>query len=185
MSLSPHRVSRFRGADALILAGILVSAAACYQSPALSPQTAALERQPPPPAGEKGVQASPDIKMVSALEAVSPDKSALPTAKSALVDKIRSVKAVHGFPGVDVILMDRGAFAVKIHSGMVGAGEPLYVIDGHKITLSGSRGIDWFKPEDIAQIRVLKSAYELAVYGPDGVNGVVLITTKQAVGRSR
>jgi len=173
-------------ANALILAGILVSAGACYQPPAVRPQTAALERQPLPPTSEKGVQRSPGVAVVSAVEAVSTESSTSLSAKSALVDKIRSVKAaVHSFPGVDVLLMERGAFAVKIHSGMVGSGEPLYVIDGQRMTLSGNRGIDWFKPEDIAQIRVLKSPDELAIYGPDGVNGVILITTKQAAGRSR
>ena len=176
MSLSPHRVSRFRGANALILTGILVSAGACYHPPSRL-QTAAL---PLPSISEKEVRAS------SGVEAVSTDSSSTSaTAKSVLVAKVRSAKAVHGFPGVDVVLMDRGAFAVKIHSGMVGAGEPLYVIDGQKTMLSSNRGIDWLKPEDIAQIRVLKSPAELAIYGPDGVNGVILITTKLAVERSR
>lgn len=49
----------------------------------------------------------------------------------------------------------------------------------------GGRGIDWFKPEDIAEIKVLKYPHELAVYGPSGVNGVIVITTKQAAGRKR
>jgi TonB-dependent SusC/RagA subfamily outer membrane receptor len=48
-----------------------------------------------------------------------------------------------------------------------------------------NRGIDWFKPEDIAEIKVLKYPHELAVYGPSGVNGVIVITTKQAAGRKR
>ena len=171
--------------NALILAGILVSAAACYQPPSVRPETAALEKQSLPPTSEKGVRRSPGVAVVSAVEAVSTESSTSLSAKSALVDKIRSDKAVHSFPGVDLLLMERGAFAVKIHSGMVGAGDPLYVIDGQKLTVSSTRGIDWFKPEDIARIRVLKTPDELSIYGPDGVNGVILITTKQAAGRSR
>jgi TonB-dependent SusC/RagA subfamily outer membrane receptor len=68
---------------------------------------------------------------------------------------------------------------------MVGDGEPLYVIDGAPMRIPANRGIDWFKPEDIAEIKVLKSPHELAEYGPNGVNGVILITTKQAPGRRR
>jgi TonB-dependent SusC/RagA subfamily outer membrane receptor len=68
---------------------------------------------------------------------------------------------------------------------MVGSGEPLYVIDGNPMMISPDRGIDWFKPEDIAQIKVLKYPDELAVYGPRGVNGVIVITTIQARGPSQ
>jgi TonB-dependent SusC/RagA subfamily outer membrane receptor len=34
-------------------------------------------------------------------------------------------------------------------------------------------------PADIAHIEVLKDAGSAAAYGPDGVNGVVIITTKR------
>ena len=87
------------------------------------------------------------------------------------------------FPGVDIVPMSRSAFVVKIHSGMVGSGEPLYVIDGDPVMIPPS-GISWFKPDDIAQIKVLKYPDELALYGPRAVNGVIVITTKQARGRS-
>jgi TonB-dependent SusC/RagA subfamily outer membrane receptor len=63
---------------------------------------------------------------------------------------------------------------------MVGDGEPLYMIDGAPMMISPNRGIDWFKPDDIAEIKVLKRPDELAIYGPRGVNGVIVITTKQA-----
>src|ERR1700692_4433417 len=92
--------------------------------------------------------------------------------------------ALHRFPGVDLVPVGRSAFLIQIHSGMVGYGEPLYVIDGTPMTISPNRGIDWFTPEDIAQIKVLKRPDELTVYGPRGVNGVILITTKQAAGKS-
>ena len=68
---------------------------------------------------------------------------------------------------------------MRILSGLVGSGEPLYVIDGNPIVIDSRRGIDWFKPEDIMRISVLKSPSDLAVYGPRGVNGVILITTRQ------
>jgi TonB-dependent SusC/RagA subfamily outer membrane receptor len=83
------------------------------------------------------------------------------------------------FPGVDVIPTRRGGFFVRIHSGLVGAGEPMYLIDGAPVMVDPSRGIDLVKLEDVLQIRVLKDPAETAVYGPRGVNGVVFITTKQ------
>lgn len=83
------------------------------------------------------------------------------------------------FPGVNVIATRSGGFLIRILSGMVGEGEPLYVIDGAPIVVERSRGIDWFKPEDVVRISVLKFPAETAVYGPRGVSGVILITTKQ------
>jgi TonB-dependent SusC/RagA subfamily outer membrane receptor len=68
---------------------------------------------------------------------------------------------------------------------MVGAGEPLYVIDGTPMVIPPNRGIDWFKPEDIVAIKVLKYPHELAEYGTSGVNGVIIITTKQGKGPPR
>ena len=87
------------------------------------------------------------------------------------------------FPGVDIVRTNRSAFFVRIHSGMVGTGEPLYVIDGARMRIQPNRGIDWFEPEDIAEIKVLKFPHEVAEYGANGANGVIVITTKQARAR--
>jgi TonB-dependent SusC/RagA subfamily outer membrane receptor len=83
------------------------------------------------------------------------------------------------FPAVDIVPTARGGFYVRVHSGLVGSGDPLYVIDGNPMAIDPRRGIDWFKPEDIVQISVLKNPSDLAVYGARGVNGVILITTRQ------
>ena len=82
------------------------------------------------------------------------------------------------FPGVDLVPMDHGAFAIRIHSGLVGDGPPLYVIDGQPMMVGPDHGIDWFGPEEIAGITVVKNPADLAIYGPRGVNGVIAITTK-------
>lgn len=84
------------------------------------------------------------------------------------------------FPGLDLVSTPHGGFFIRILSGLVGGGDPLYIIDGNPMVIDSGRGIDWFKPEDIAAIRVLKSPSDLAVYGPRGVNGVIVITMKQA-----
>ena len=85
------------------------------------------------------------------------------------------------FPGVDVVSTGHGGFVVQIHSGLVGAGAPLYLIDGAPVQVQPSRGIDWVKLEDVVQIRVLKDPVETMVYGPRGANGVIVITTRQAL----
>jgi TonB-dependent SusC/RagA subfamily outer membrane receptor len=74
---------------------------------------------------------------------------------------------------------------MRILSGLVAAGEPLYIIDDVRAVVEPSRGIDWFKPEDIVRIRVLKNPSETTVYGPAGANGVILITTKEGMRRHK
>ncbi|MFN2564450.1 MAG: TonB-dependent receptor plug domain-containing protein [Gemmatimonadaceae bacterium] len=83
------------------------------------------------------------------------------------------------FPGVDVMRTPSGGVAIRMISGLAAGGPPLYVIDGAPVLVDPSRGFDWLKPEDIERINVLKDPAETAVYGPRGVNGVILITTKQ------
>lgn len=75
--------------------------------------------------------------------------------------------------------------------------QPLYVVDGVIINTDGStylgshagdeNGIDeesnglmGISPQDIASIEILKDASATAIYGSQGANGVVLITTKTA-----
>ena len=78
------------------------------------------------------------------------------------------------------------------------ANEPLYVIDGVIInggseTISNlsqgtdnnesnmqTNGLMGINPQDIASIEILKDASATAIYGSEGANGVVLITTKVA-----
>ena len=51
----------------------------------------------------------------------------------------------------------------------------LYVVDGIKVYASSDINTD-----NIADISVLKGGSATAIYGPDGRNGVIVITTKQA-----
>ncbi len=50
---------------------------------------------------------------------------------------------------------------------------PVYVIDGIK-----SGGIESLDPSEIASIEILKDGASAAIYGSEGSNGVILITTK-------
>lgn len=71
-----------------------------------------------------------------------------------------------GAPGAGMKVRIRG-------TGSNGNAEPLYIIDGMK-----SGDMNYLNPEDIASIEVLKDAASSAIYGTEGANGVVIITTK-------
>jgi len=62
-----------------------------------------------------------------------------------------------------------------------GNAAPLIVLDGMPLPRGGGLGsaLSGIAPADIARIEVLKDAGSAAAYGSDGVNGVVLITTKR------
>jgi TonB-dependent SusC/RagA subfamily outer membrane receptor len=107
--------------------------------------------------------------------------SAPPTAQPSQPPRNHELR--RRFPGVDIVRTQIGGFYVRILSGLAGGGEPLYVIDGNPMTVDTRRGIDWFQPEDILQLKVLKDPAETAVYGARGTNGVIVITTKQAPAR--
>lgn len=80
--------------------------------------------------------------------------------------------------------------AVLPHSGSPGAGvkirvrgtgsntisEPLFIVDGMK---TGS--INDINPNDISSVEILKDAASAAIFGSEGANGVVLITTKRGI----
>jgi TonB-linked SusC/RagA family outer membrane protein len=70
-------------------------------------------------------------------------------------------------------------------------GQPLYVIDGIPVgnqTFTNKNGVDFgnilsqLNPEDIENITILKGGSAGALYGSDGGNGVVMITTKSGRG---
>ncbi len=70
-------------------------------------------------------------------------------------------------------------------------GQPLYVIDGIPVgqqTFTSKNGVDFgnilsqLNPEDIENVTVLKGGSAGALYGSEGGNGVVMITTKSGRG---
>lgn len=72
-----------------------------------------------------------------------------------------------GKPGSALSLRVRG------YGSLNGSNDPLYVVDG--VQLLSNDGIN---PNDIENITILKDAAATAIYGANGANGVVLITTK-------
>ncbi|AZQ65058.1 TonB-dependent receptor [Flammeovirga pectinis] len=78
------------------------------------------------------------------------------------------VQASSGKPSQGISMRIRGTNSIN-----AGA-EPLYVVDG--VPTTDTRSIS---PSDIESVSVLKDASAAAIYGAQGANGVVLITTKK------
>ena len=85
--------------------------------------------------------------------------------------------------GVEVVPLPNGDFTIRIRNASANAGNaaPLIVIDGMPLPRGGGIGsaLSGIAPSDIARIEILKDAGSAAAYGSEGVNGVVLITTKR------
>ncbi|APZ44845.1 SusC/RagA family TonB-linked outer membrane protein [Polaribacter reichenbachii] len=78
-----------------------------------------------------------------------------------------TVSSSSGSPGSGAKIRIRGA-------GSSGNSEPLFIVDGMKAS-----SIADIAPADIANIEILKDAASAAIYGTEGANGVVIITTKR------
>ena len=81
-----------------------------------------------------------------------------------------------GMPGGGSSIQIRGLNSIN------NTNEPIYIIDG--VTISGGTGtltdnaLSSINPADIESMEVLKDASATAIYGAQGANGVIIITTK-------
>lgn len=80
-----------------------------------------------------------------------------------------NITTTDGSPDAEVLVRVRGGGSIT------GDNSPLIVIDGFQ----GGKLSD-ISPNDIEDITVLKDASSTAIYGSEGANGVILITTKNA-----
>lgn len=78
------------------------------------------------------------------------------------------VTAQDGAPGSASAIRIRGIGTIH------GEANPLYVVDGVQV----GKKADFVNPADIESIEVLKDASATAIYGSEGANGVIMITTK-------
>ncbi len=78
-----------------------------------------------------------------------------------------TVTSNSGSPGSGAKVRIRG-------TGSNGNVDPLYIVDGVKVS-----SIDNISPNDISNIEVLKDAASSAIYGTQGANGIIIVTTKQ------
>ncbi len=91
----------------------------------------------------------------------------------ALTGKMAGVQVTttDGSPDAEILIRVRGGGSIT------GDNSPLYVVDGFQTST-----ISDISPNDIEDITVLKDASSTAIYGAQGANGVILITTKNAKG---
>ena len=80
-----------------------------------------------------------------------------------------NITTTDGSPDAEILVRVRGGGSIT------GDNSPLIVIDGFQ---GGS--LSDLSPNDIEDITVLKDASSTAIYGSEGANGVILITTKNA-----
>lgn len=81
--------------------------------------------------------------------------------------------------GVIVTMQDgspdaRSAVRIRGVGTINGTSQPLYVVDGIKV----GNDANFINPADIESMEVLKDASATAIYGSEGANGVIMITTK-------
>lgn len=78
--------------------------------------------------------------------------------------------------GVAGIRVDGGSIRIRGTRSTNAGNDPLIVLDG----IPYDETLTSINPGDIESIDILKDASSTAIYGAKGVNGVILITTKQA-----
>ena len=83
-------------------------------------------------------------------------------------------------PGLLVTRTGDGGIALQIRGESFRGADatPLYVLNGLPFEPGPGGALTGINPHDIASIKVLKPA-ESGLYGIDGANGVIVITTKQ------
>ncbi|MBC7873152.1 MAG: SusC/RagA family TonB-linked outer membrane protein [Ferruginibacter sp.] len=105
--------------------------------------------------------------------------------KAAELTQAKAVNLQNGLTGkvsgLNVTTTNSGVFAdtritLRGIRSLTGNNEPMLILDGVPIALAYISSIN---PNDITDVTILKSASATAVYGPDGANGALVITTKK------
>jgi TonB-linked SusC/RagA family outer membrane protein len=114
--------------------------------------------------------------LTGSLQTLKSDK--LVTSSNPTVENLLSGKA----PGVYVAPGSgqpgsRGNIIIRGRSSINGTVDPLWVVDG---VIVGSASNYSLNPNDIETMTILKDAASTAIYGSQGANGVIVVTTKNA-----
>lgn len=128
-----------------------------------------------------GYQTQRKIDLTGSVSSLSSDQFMRTNPLSmeqALKGKIAGVQVMNndGAPGGGITIKVRGASSITAGSS------PLYVVDGFPIPISDDpldNPLATISPDAIESISILKDVSSTAVYGAQGANGVVLITTKK------
>lgn len=122
----------------------------------------------PPPARNSGPR--PDVSTVTSED--------LQNSQNEPIEAVIQKKVT----GVTVTRTADGGIALQIRSATNYRGEvltPLYILNGLPFRPGTDGALTGVDPYSIESIKVLKGA-EAGIYGIDGANGVIVITTKQA-----
>ncbi|WP_321287372.1 TonB-dependent receptor [uncultured Sunxiuqinia sp.] len=110
---------------------------------------------------------------VSSIQGETLEKIPVTSTAEAMSGRLAGVQitTADGSPDAEVIVRVRGGGSIT------GDNSPLYIVDGFPAS-----SISDVSPTDIESINVLKDAASTAIYGSQGANGVIIITTKSAKG---
>lgn len=83
--------------------------------------------------------------------------------------------------GLNIQTVNNGVFGdtritLRGIRSLTGNNQPMLIVDGTPLSLSLLSAIN---PNDILNVTLLKSASSTAMYGPDGANGALVVTTKK------
>ena len=83
--------------------------------------------------------------------------------------------------GLNVTTVNSSVFGdtrltIRGQRSLTGNNQPMLIIDGVPVNLGFLSSIN---PNDIVDVTTLKSSSSTAIYGPDGVNGALVVTTKK------
>ena len=107
------------------------------------------------------------------------------TVKASELTQAKVVNLQNGLTGkvagLNITTTNNGVFAdtritLRGIRSLTGNNQPMLILDGVPISLGYINSIN---PNDIADVTILKSASSTALYGGDGVNGAIVITTKK------
>ena len=101
------------------------------------------------------------------------------TGRSDVADVLRRVPGVRGRGGPD-LAFDRADSTIAVRGAGTGGTQPLIVIDGRPVGRNGVGGTNTTMPppDSIDNVEVLRGPAATAIYGHAGVNGVVIVTTR-------
>lgn len=105
--------------------------------------------------------------------------------RAAELTQAKSVNLQNGLTGkvsgLNVQTVNNGVFGdtritLRGIRSLTGNNQPMLILDAVPISITYLNAIN---PNDILDVTILKSASATAIYGPDGVNGALLVTTKK------
>lgn len=105
--------------------------------------------------------------------------------KASELTQAKTVNVANGLTGkvsgLNIQTVNNGVFGdVRITlrgiRSLTGNNQPMLVVDGVPISLNYLSSIN---PNDIQDVSILKSSSSTAIYGPEGVNGAIVVSTKR------